>query len=89
MNTDYTCFTYNSLEPIHGITGNTKWRDRLVGYIVNSDAVMRGQMRLLHIPHPPPLRVTSTVICGLHRLCLFLLLEIDGWQRHRRRKPEL
>ena len=30
MNADYTDFTYNSLEQIHGISCNPRWRDSLV-----------------------------------------------------------
>ena len=30
MNTDYTDFTYNSLEQIHEIFCSTRWRDSLV-----------------------------------------------------------
>ena len=58
MNTDYTCFTYNSLELIHGIARNTKWRDRMVGCIVNNDAWANAPAT-----HPAP----SAPSCHLNR----------------------
>ena len=33
MNTDYTDFIYNALEPIHGILCNTRWRDSLANLV--------------------------------------------------------